>query len=80
MKALLSLDGVGKRYARGYRELDALDGISLDVDRGDFVAIWGSSRSGKTTLLRVAAGIEESELKFKRHVVSVDPVIEKLQI
>jgi putative ABC transport system ATP-binding protein len=58
MTALLSLDGVGKRYARGYRELAALDGISLEVDRGDFVAIWGGSRSGKTTLLRVAAGIE----------------------
>jgi len=55
---LLSLDGVEKRYARGYRELLALDGVSLDVERGDFVAIWGGSRSGKTTLLRVAAGIE----------------------
>jgi succinate dehydrogenase / fumarate reductase cytochrome b subunit len=31
-------------------------------------------------LVGVAAGLEESELKFKRHVVSVDPVIEKLQI
>jgi putative ABC transport system ATP-binding protein len=56
--SLLSLDGVGKRYARGYRELVALDDVSLEVDRGDFVAIWGGSRSGKTTLLRIAAGIE----------------------
>jgi putative ABC transport system ATP-binding protein len=55
---LLSLAGVTKRYARGYRELVALDAVDLDVERGDFVAIWGASRSGKTTLLRVAAGIE----------------------
>jgi ABC-type lipoprotein export system ATPase subunit len=55
---LLSLDGVTKRYARGYREVEALAGIGLDVEAGDFVAIWGGSRSGKTTLLRVAAGIE----------------------
>lgn len=55
---LLSLDGVTKRFARGYRKIDALDGIALEVERGDFVAIWGASRSGKTTLLRVAAGIE----------------------
>jgi ABC-type lipoprotein export system ATPase subunit len=55
---LLSLDGVTKRYARGYRELKALDDVALDVERGDFVAIWGGSRSGKSTLLRVAAGIE----------------------
>lgn len=56
--ALLSLHGVAKRYTRGYREFVALDDVSLDVEAGDFVAIWGASRSGKTTLLRVAAGIE----------------------
>ncbi len=56
--ALLALAGVTKRFARGYREVEALAGIDLDVEPGDFVAIWGGSRSGKTTLLRVAAGIE----------------------
>jgi ABC-type lipoprotein export system ATPase subunit len=55
---LLSLDRVVKRYWRGYREIVALDEVSLELERGDFVAVWGSSRSGKTTLLRVAAGIE----------------------
>ena len=55
---LLSLAGISKRFARGYREVEALAGIDLDVEPGDFVAIWGGSRSGKTTLLRVAAGIE----------------------
>lgn len=58
---LLSLDAVTKRYARGYREVAALSGVSLDVEAGDFVAIWGGSRSGKTTLLRVAAGIEPAD-------------------
>jgi ABC-type lipoprotein export system ATPase subunit len=58
---LLSLDGVTKRYARGYRSLEALDGVTLEVEPGDFVAIWGASRSGKTTLLRVAAGIESPD-------------------
>ena len=58
---LLSLDGVTKRYARGYREVEALAGVDLDVEPGDFVAIWGASRSGKTTLLRIAAGIEPSD-------------------
>jgi ABC-type lipoprotein export system ATPase subunit len=58
---LLSLAGVTKRYARGYRELVALDDVTLDVVPGDFVAIWGQSRSGKTTLLRVAAGIERPD-------------------
>jgi heterodisulfide reductase subunit B len=31
-------------------------------------------------LVGVAAGLEESELKFKRHVVSVAPVVEKLEV
>jgi heterodisulfide reductase subunit B len=31
-------------------------------------------------LVGVAAGLQESELKFKRHVVSVNPVLEKLEI
>lgn len=55
---LLSFDGVTKRYARGYREVEALADVALEVEAGDFVAVWGGSRSGKTTLLRVAAGIE----------------------
>lgn len=58
---LLSLAGVAKRYPRGLRSLVALDGIWLDIEPGDFVAIWGGSRSGKTTLLRVAAGIESPD-------------------
>jgi putative ABC transport system ATP-binding protein len=58
---LLSLAGVTKRYARGYREVEALAEVDLDVEPGDFVAIWGGSRSGKTTLLRVAAGIESPD-------------------
>ena len=31
-------------------------------------------------LIGVAAGLDESELKFKRHVVSVEPVVEKLRV
>ena len=55
---LLSLDAITKRYARGFREIEALTSVELDLEAGDFVAVWGASRSGKTTLLRVAAGIE----------------------
>jgi ABC-type lipoprotein export system ATPase subunit len=55
---LLSLDGVIKRYTRGYRVVTAVEDVALDVERGDFIAIWGASRSGKTTLLRLGAGIE----------------------
>jgi ABC-type lipoprotein export system ATPase subunit len=64
---LLSLDGVAKRYTRGYRVVAALDDVSLEIDRGDFVAIWGASRSGKTTLLRVGAGVERPDAGAVRY-------------
>jgi putative ABC transport system ATP-binding protein len=56
--ALLSLETVTRRHRAGRQTLTVLDGISLEVWPGDVVAIWGARRSGKTTLLRVAAGIE----------------------
>ncbi len=58
---LLSLAEVTKGYADGRRELVVLNGVSLRVDVGDFVGVWGPKRSGKSTLLRVMAGLEEPE-------------------
>jgi ABC-type sugar transport system ATPase subunit len=56
--SLLELEGVGKRYGRGRSERVALHNISLELDAGELVAVWGRRRSGRSTLLRVAAGIE----------------------
>jgi ABC-type ATPase involved in cell division len=58
MAPLLSLIHVTKRYVDGRRETLVLDDVSLQVDEGDFVGMWGPKRSGKSTLLRVMAGIE----------------------
>ena len=55
---LLSLTQVTTRYGDGRRQIAVLDRVSLEVDAGDFVGVWGPRRAGKTTLLRVAAGIE----------------------
>jgi ABC-type cobalamin/Fe3+-siderophores transport system ATPase subunit len=52
---------VTKRYVRGRHEIIALDDVSLEVAPGEFVAVFGSHASGKTTLLRVAAGIERAD-------------------
>jgi putative ABC transport system ATP-binding protein len=48
---ILSAQGLTKVYRRGGGEVRAVDGISLDVGAGEFMAIMGRSGSGKTTLL-----------------------------
>jgi putative ABC transport system ATP-binding protein len=55
---LLELAGVSKRYGRGQLERVALRDVSLELSRGELVAIWGRRNSGRSTLLRVAAGLE----------------------
>ena len=56
--ALISLDNVSKIYPKGTRP--ALDGVNLDIDRGDFVFLVGASGSGKTTLLSLLLREEEA--------------------
>lgn len=68
MGELLSLRGVSKSFVRGGRPLPVLEGVSLEVPAGEIVAVEGSRYSGKTTLLRVAAGMlrpEEGEVWFE---------------
>jgi ABC-type multidrug transport system ATPase subunit len=59
--SLLVIDGVSKRYADPRRTTVALDGISLSVSEGELVAAWGGRGSGRTTLLRIAAGLEQPD-------------------
>ena len=56
--SLISLEHVSKIYPKGTRP--ALDDISLDVNRGDFVFLVGASGSGKTTLLSLLLREEEA--------------------
>ncbi len=57
MTPLLSFLNVSKRFPDGSREILVLDRVSLDIDAGVSVGVYGARRSGKSTLLRLAAGI-----------------------
>src|SRR5437899_10784870 len=56
--ALIQVRGLNKTYRRGSEEIHVLQGLNLDVDKGDFVAFMGPSGSGKTTLLNLIGGLD----------------------
>jgi len=56
--ALIQVRGLNKTYRRGGEEIQVLQGLNLDVDKGDFVAFMGPSGSGKTTLLNLLGGLD----------------------
>lgn len=51
--ALVQLDDVRKTYRSGEMEVRAVCGVTLDIDRGEFVALMGASGSGKSTLMNI---------------------------
>jgi putative ABC transport system ATP-binding protein len=56
--ALIQVRDLDKKYTRGSEEIDVLQGLNLDVEKGDFVAFMGPSGSGKTTLLNLLGGLD----------------------
>ena len=56
--SLIQVRGLDKTYRRGSEDIDVLQGLNLDVDKGDFVAFMGPSGSGKTTLLNLLGGLD----------------------
>ncbi|HXE90007.1 MAG TPA: ABC transporter ATP-binding protein [Terriglobales bacterium] len=51
-------ENVSRHYRIGQGEVRALDGVTLEVQRGQFLALLGSSGSGKSTLLNLVAGLD----------------------
>lgn len=56
---IVKVEGVKKHYRIGQEVVKALDGVDLEIYKGEFVVILGTSGSGKSTLLNMLAGLEK---------------------
>jgi sulfate/thiosulfate transport system ATP-binding protein len=68
------------RAVKHFSSFPALNGVSIDVAHGEFVALLGPSGSGKTTLLRIIAGLEfpdEGTIVFANREVTATPAAQR---
>ncbi len=56
---MVQVRSVSKVYQRGKQQIEVLHGLTLDIPKGDFVALMGPSGSGKTTLLNLIGGLDQ---------------------
>ena len=59
--AILETNNLKKIYGSGENEVHALDGVSLEVEQGEFVSVVGTSGSGKSTLLHMLGGLDRPD-------------------
>jgi NitT/TauT family transport system ATP-binding protein len=59
MSAVIRLRHVGKSFGSGHGAVVALDGVDLEVERGEFVCLIGASGCGKSTILNLVAGLDK---------------------
>jgi putative ABC transport system ATP-binding protein len=57
-EAMVRIRDVHKAYVRGKQAVEVLHGLTLEIPKGDFVALMGPSGSGKTTLLNLIGGLD----------------------
>jgi len=56
--AILRAEDLKKTYGKGDSKVEALRGVSFDINKGEFVAVVGTSGSGKSTLLHMLGGLD----------------------
>lgn len=56
---IVTIHNLKKYFGKGFRQVKALDGINVSIEKGKFTAIIGASGSGKTTLMNIIGGLYE---------------------
>ena len=78
MSKLLEIQGLCKSYRSGQQRLEVLDNLSLEVDRGEMIAITGVSGSGKSTLIHLIGGMDQPDRGliriFGRELSNLNPL------
>lgn len=59
--ALVEIRNLTKHYHKGGQTIKPLDGVTLDIDQGEFISLMGASGTGKSTLLNVVASIDRPD-------------------
>jgi putative ABC transport system ATP-binding protein len=72
-EAMITIKNLERRYQSGYDIVQALNGVSFQVSKGEFIAIMGPSGSGKTTMLRIL-GLLDKPTKGEYIINSLDLV------
>ncbi len=67
---IIQMEGLAREYEMGGSTINALDGVDLEIERGEYVSIVGPSGSGKTTLFNMIGGLDRPT----RGVVYIDGV------
>lgn len=73
MEELISFKNVKKTYIVGEKKYNALDGVDLTINKGEFVVILGPSGAGKSTLLNLLGGMDKitsGKIKIGNEVIS----------
>ena len=75
MKDFIKFENVYKTYTVGDKKFNALDGISFNIPKGEFVVILGPSGAGKSTLLKIMTGLykmDEGEILYYNYDLNRD--------
>lgn len=82
-EVMVELSKVSKRYALGGEIVAALEGINLEIQRGEYVSIMGSSGSGKSTMLQILGALDqptEGQYFLEGHDITALPDAELARI